>query len=368
LSLLKQSFEAYAIHPDNGNELAHGEISFSSQALKFQAREITWEIPLHHLVAEVRVDDEERITLTDPGQPGLEIFADDFSLLDCLDIPALAQARSKLTARLQKREINRRLKILAYCLGVIVVMTWFGGVATRFMVRSIAARVPASWDQRFGSNAMVEFRAEEKFIDDTNAIARLAEVAQPLLQVLPKQPNGYQFHIVEDEEANACALPGGHIVVNTGLLKMVDRPEQLLGVIAHEMAHVTEHHAYRHEISMAGPFMVFKMFLGSSSSSGAILSGGTALILNADFSQEFENEADVKGWDYLVAANIDPRGMIETFEKFKKLSGDDVQFLPQSLQSHPSLDKRIKQLERKWSKLKLKAGFVVLDSAPILKP
>lgn len=368
MSLLNQSFEAYAIHPDNGNELAHGEISFSTQALKFQAAEITWEILSYHLVAEVRVGDEERITLTDPTQPGLEIFVDDFSLLDRLDIPALAQARTALTARLQKREINRRLKILAYCLAAIVVITWFGGVATKFMVRSIAARVPASWDQRFGSNAMAEFRAEEKFIDDTNAIARLAEVAQPLLRVLPKLPNGYQFHIVDDEEVNACALPGGHIVVNTGLLKTVDRPEQLLGVIAHEMAHVTERHAYRHEISMAGPFMVFKLFLGSSSSSGAILSGGTAILLNADFSQDFENEADAKGWDYLVAANIDPRGMVEMFEKFKKLSDEDAQFLPQSLQSHPSLNKRIERLQSKWSKLKFKAGFVVLDSAPILKP
>lgn len=321
---------------------------------------------MQRLIAEVRVGDEERISLTDPEQFGLEIFTDDFSILDCPTIPALVRARATLQARLQKRDLMRRGKIVGYSLVAILLITWFGGVATNFMVRSIAAKVPASWDREFGSNAIKEFRATETFIDDTNAIARLAALAQPLLRVLPETPNGYQFHIVEDSGPNAFALPGGHIVVTTGMLKIVDRPEQLLGVVAHEIAHVTERHEYRHQISMAGPIMICRLFISGGSGSGAILSGGTALVLGADFSQEFESEADSKGWDYLVAANIDPRGMIETFQKFKTLPGEQVHFLPQSLESHPRLDKRIERLERKWSKVKVKAGFVVLEPVPIL--
>jgi Zn-dependent protease with chaperone function len=367
LSLLHQRFEAHAVHPDHGNEVVQGEIVFAAHSVVFEAEGIVWEIPIERLVVEVRVGDEERIAFTDPAQPGVEFFADDFSLLDNRTIPALMRAREQLETRLRKREWNRRWKIVGYCAVVVLVLTWCGGFATTFMVRSIAAKVPAEWDQRFGSNAIQEFRAEEKFLDDTNAVAQLAAMAEPLLRVLPEPPNGYQFHIVEQEDPNAFALPGGHIVVNTGMLEMVDRPEQLLGVIAHEVAHVTERHGYRQQISLAGPIAVCELFLGGGHSSGAILSGGTALVLGADFSQEFENEADAKGWDYLVKANIDPRGMIETFQKFKQIPGGGDDFLPQALHSHPSLDKRISRLEAKWKKLPHKAGFVVLDAKPILK-
>ena len=73
-------------------------------------------------------------------------------------------------------------------------------------------------------------------------VARIRTLAAPLLRVLPANTNGYQFHVLKDDEPNAFALPGGHIVIHTGLLKLMDRPEELLGVIAHEAVlpfHVT---------------------------------------------------------------------------------------------------------------------------------
>jgi len=344
-----------------------GEIAFSLHTLTFQSGEITWEIPLQHLEAEVRVGDEDRITFTDPSQPGMEFFADDFSILDCLTIPALVQARNEYHARLQKGEIRRRLKILAYCLGAVVLLTWLGSASMGLMVRVIANRVSPETDAKFGARVLKEVREEYTFLEDTNAVARLTALAQPLLRSLPPTPNGYTFYIVDDDDPNAFALPGGHIVVHTGLIKMVDRPEQLLAVIAHEVAHVTERHLYREQISVAGPIMVMQLFLGGRSGAVQLIGGISALVVGAGFSQEYETEADDVGWKYLVAANIDPSGVPEVLGKLKMIEdkeGEDL--MPQSLSTHPATAKRIKRMDSKWKKLRKRAGFVVLDSEPIL--
>lgn len=368
MNLLHQRLEAHAVHPDNGNELVEGVAILSTHSLRFEFDSGVWEIPIERLRAEVRVGDEERIALTDEGQPGLVIFTADLTLLDCGTSHALVSARQQLTARLTRREMNRRMKMLAYTLVTLVILTWLGSVFVGAMVQSIAARIPAEWDAEYGAEALKELRSEETFLEDSNAVARLAGMAAPLLRTLPPPPNGHQFYIVEQEDPNAFALPGGHIVVTTGLLQIVDRPEQLMGVIAHEVAHVTQRHTYRKQISMAGPVMICEIFFSGRHGTMGVLGVGTAMVLGADFSQEFETEADNIGWDYLVKANIDPHGMIETFQKFKQLDDGEEGFLPQSLSSHPTLDKRIRHLEGKWVKLPQKTGFVQLDREPVLKP
>src|SRR6185503_10958932 len=104
----------------------------------------------------------------------------------------------------------------------------------------------------------------------------------------------------------------------------------------------TERHVYREMISSAGPMMISQVFFGRSRGLGQLLGGGAALMIGAGFSQEYETEADDIGWSYLVKANIDPRGMIQTFEKFQKLEGKDVPHTLQAFNSHPALAKRIK--------------------------
>jgi predicted Zn-dependent protease len=88
---------------------------------------------------------------------------------------------------------------------------------------------------------------------------------------------------------------------------------------------------------------------------------GKALMIGQGFSQEYETEADNVGWDYLVKANIDPRGMIEMFRKLNAYETHRKALkLPQAFRSHPALEKRIRRLEAKWRKLPRKSGFLEL--------
>jgi predicted Zn-dependent protease len=357
------------MHPDLGNEVVGGCVILSTHTLRFVSDTQTWEIPVQHLVAEVRPGDEERICFTDPHQPGLQIFTEDLSLLDCQVTPALVRARQRLEDRLSRGELRRRIKIVAYCAVVCVACIWLAGLIVAGMVKSLARKIPPEWDEKYGASIIAEFQDEGSFLEDSNAVARLERLAAPLMQVLPPVPNGYHFHIANSEDVNAFAAPGGHIVVNTGLLRLADRPEQVVGVIAHEVAHVTERHTYRGQISSAGPLLICAVFMGGKGGPMGLISGGTALVAGAGFSQEFETEADNVGWNYLVAAKIDPRGMIEMFHKFKAeedaMEGLEV---PDALSTHPSLERRIKRLDAKWKKLKSKGNFVTLSEEPVLRP
>ena len=147
---------------------------------------------------------------------------------------------------------------------------------------------------------------------------------------------------------------------------MADRPEELLGVIAHEVAHVTQKHGIRKAIASAGPFLIFRVFLGGNSRGLAgVVGGASDLLIRQSFSQAYETEADDLGWRTLVAAKIDPRGMTTMFEKLQaherqQRTGHGV---PQAFASHPALEKRIARLEAKWRKQPEKTGFLDLTSA-----
>jgi putative metalloprotease len=89
--------------------------------------------------------------------------------------------------------------------------------------------------------------------------------------------------------------------------------------------------------------------------------------VHQSFSQEYEKEADDYGWDYLVAANIDPRGMIDIFQRLKTVEAAEglSEIVPKAFQSHPDIDKRIARLKAKWKKLPRKTGFIELRDASI---
>lgn len=366
MNALHPTFPAQVFHPDFGSGMINGQIRCQGSALHFEAGEMAVNIPLDRLRVDLGTEGDERVYFSDPRQPGLRIITPDAALLEWRDSPQVARIRERLSACLTRREIHRRLRLVLWVLGVCALVAWLGMLATGAMVRAIVARAAPEWEQQLGNAALEDLRAEMSFVNDTNAVARLTATAKPLLQTLPGGEAAYQFHIVEDEDPNAFALPGGHIVVTTGELKLASRPEELLGTIAHEVAHVTQQHALRSLVSSGGPFLVTQVFLSGRNSALGALGGASAFLVGQSFSQEYEMEADDVGWRYLVAASIDPRGMIENFRK--TLAWEKQQRpswpAPRAFSTHPSLEKRITRLEKKWRKLPDKARFTGTSESP----
>lgn len=360
------TFEGFAFHPDFGTEAVAGTIYFSMLSLTFRSGEMVLEIPLRQL--SVRVEESaERVIFHDSNQPELVITTCDLSVLELTSIPQLAQLSEQVTGKLVRRELGRRIKIaVGFCAGCALVF-WLGMLAIGVMVRSIVARVPAEVERQHGEAVIKELGLD--FATHTNEALQLTAIAEPLLKAVPGGQK-WEFHVAEIDMPNAFALPGGHIVVTTGMLAFVEKPEELLGVVAHEMAHVIRKHNLRMQIAAAGPLLVLDVFLRGRSGTMGVMAGGSALLVAQSFSQEYEKEADEVGWDYLVAANIDPRGMIESFRKLKEweAKSNERDVLPKAFRSHPDLDKRIARLESKWRRLRTKSGFRELDPLPELLP
>jgi beta-barrel assembly-enhancing protease len=361
---IAHGFDADLFHPGLGNEVVKGKIFIEPQALVFRSDATTITIPAEQLVVELG-EAAGRIYFRNRISPGLRIYTGDESILEAQWFGQTGTVRNQLERVATRREIVRRLRITAYVFGACAALGWLGVGATHLMVRSLVAQVPPEWEQKVGEEEIAELKGEGVLLDDSNRVARLTSLVTPLLRVVPGG-TGFKFQIMKDDVPNAFALPGGYIVVNSGLLEIADNNE-LVGVIAHESAHITQKHHARKIISAAGPFLICGIFLHSRSGLLNLLGEGSELMLTQGFSQEYETEADEVGWNYLVKADIDPRGMIGIFRKFKAEEAKErrADQMPQAFQSHPALDKRIARLEKKWEELPHRNDFVELDSVDL---
>ncbi len=357
LNRTTHGFEASLLHPDLGSEPVGGRILVGRMQLQFQSEALSIDLP----VATLEVEFEQAgkgIFFSDSRRPEVKIFTLDQSILRHPSIRSSPQVASALG----RRDLNRALRLTLCFLAGCVLVVWLGSLAMSAMARAIAERVPMEWEQKIGAREIAGLRKSGMLLDDTNEVAQLTALAAPLVQALPAGRRDLKFYISDDPQPNAFALPGGHVVVNTGLLQLADQPEELLGVLAHELAHQTKRHAMRRNIAAAGPLVIFGLFLHSNSGMGNFVTIGSGLMVFQGFSQDYETEADDTGWNYLVAANIDPRGMIRAFQKLEASEGKPGlhAVVPQALQSHPATEKRIARLERKWKKLARKSDFLSL--------
>ena len=352
------------VHPDFGAEAIAGKLFVDQWRALFQSESFEHEIPLEQLKLGLGRGDDIRVCFRDRRLPGLMIVTDDDSVLKCSPFVRSDRVRRQLEKIIGRREFARRLRLTFYFFTVCGIFAWLCSLVAGAMLRSVVNEIPMSWETRMGDSLMQKEQAELPFVDDTNAVAQLASLAQPLLRAIPAKNIRFQFHILEDPSPNAFALPGGHIVVTTGLLQMADRPDELLGVIAHETAHVTQRHAFRHLISGKGPFFLLQIFIGGRSKLLEVLALPSEILVYESFSQEYEREADDVGWGYLVRAGINPHGMIDIFRKLSDYEGpEEGSQIGSAFESHPSMVRRIAWLEAKWNGLPDKTNFIELTNA-----
>ncbi|HHJ38300.1 MAG: hypothetical protein AXA67_13805 [Methylothermaceae bacteria B42] len=146
--------------------------------------------------------------------------------------------------------------------------------------------------------------------------------------------------------ANAFALPSGTIVMTDELVKLADNDEQLLAVMAHEIGHVIHRHALRRVIQNSFLALMIILVTGDLSSSSSLIAALPTLLVEAQYSQAFEIEADQFATRYLCSHGLGT----EPFENIlKKLGQSHHSQIPDYLSSHPATEKRIAALENACS-------------------
>jgi Zn-dependent protease with chaperone function len=355
-----RGFDACLFHPDLGNESVEGKMFADFRRLRFESTSITVEIPLERLTLDYD-HDTGRINFTDRDQPAISCFTTDDSILNHWALVRSNHTRHQIRRMMTRSDISRRIKITLGALMACALLIWAGSFVFDAIVHSVVMQIPSDWEREFGDKQLLKLRERMDFLDDTNREAQLAMLAEPLTRGISGRSNEFKFHLVQTSAPNALALPGGHVIVTTGLLDTVGEPEELLGVIAHEIAHVRRRHGFQQAISGAGPVLVLKILMSDRNNRLNLMAQISGLLIFQSFSQNHEREADDAGWDYLVAANVNPHGMIDMLSKLRAEEGPESSRW-EAFSSHPALEKRIRRLEARWDRLPRKTGFLTVTN------
>ena len=185
------------------------------------------------------------------------------------------------------------------------------------VVKKVASAVPVQWEVEAGDKLFDELKGNYSIVEDSVISAKFDSIFQSLVEAVNTPDITYKFYLCSDPTLNAFALPGGHIVINYGTLMKIDRIEELYGVIGHELGHVALRHHLRGIISNLSTFLIFQGMLGDEAGLVGIIGESAGHLESLFYSRQFEKESDIAGFEYLVKANIDPKGMVEFFERIE---------------------------------------------------
>lgn len=190
-----------------------------------------------------------------------------------------------------------------------------------------------------GRQYAAQIDQQAKFIEDPVITEFVNRVGQNLvLHSDAKVP--FTIKVIDSDEVNAFALPGGFFYVNKGLILAADNEAELAGAMAHEIAHVAARHGMETQAKMnilSGVATIGSIFVGGGVG-GMILQNVAGLGLMASFlkfSRNAESEADRLGVQYLYAAGYDPNAMATMFEKLAAKNKNKPGFLSKAFSSHP---------------------------------
>jgi predicted Zn-dependent protease len=242
-----------------------------------------------------------------------------------------------------RRRMRVKLTVLAAVAVVgLTIGLYFWGIPA--MAGLAASGVPVSWEEQLGQSVVDELAPLEDQCTDPDRRQAIEEIMTTLTSALPHSPYTFQVLVVDDPTVNAFAAPGGYIVVFRGLLEQTETPEELAGVLAHEMQHIEKRHATRMLIQHASTGLLIAALTGGGSDASVWGLEGARTLGILRYSRHHEEEADAEGLRQLVAANVDPNGMITFFESLKEQEKGMPEFL-RYVSTHPTAVDRIQRLQ-----------------------
>ncbi|HUY82001.1 MAG TPA: M48 family metallopeptidase [Acidobacteriaceae bacterium] len=217
--------------------------------------------------------------------------------------------------------------------------------------RKIGGRGVGNWyststEIKIGKQYSMEVEKSSHIITDPVVAEYINRIGQNIVKNSDcKVP--FTIKVIDSDEINAFALPGGFFFVNSGLILAADDEAELAGVMAHETAHVCAHHAMREmtrmniaQIASIAPMI----FIGGWTGYGIYEAESVAIpVTFLEFSREFEAQADYLGIQYMYRAGYDPEAMVSFFEKIEDLQKHKPGAVAKVFSDHPQTPDRIQK-------------------------
>lgn len=201
---------------------------------------------------------------------------------------------------------------------------------------------------QLGAQAFAEAKQKQGLSTDPKQNAYVRCVVTALVAQLPaaERTIPWETAVFADKEANAFALPGGKVGVNTGMFPVARTQDQLAAVVGHEIGHVVEHHFEERITNQMRTSQVLQLFGALAGDYGALVTQGGGIAANAGFllpnSRAQESEADVVGQRLMAQAGFDPRQAVNLWQNMLSAGGSRP---PQWLSTHPDPQARIRELQ-----------------------
>lgn len=230
----------------------------------------------------------------------------------------------------QTSRVHRGMRLGSILLGLLILSPLLLGAALWWKSDLIAEwavhRISYASEEKFGDLIYEQTRIGLTLLPEGEATKMIQEIGSRLTG---GSPYPFKWHVAHDSAINAFAIPGGHVVVFTGLIQAADSPEEVAGILAHEAEHVLQRHSLKGMVHQLGWRAVLALFIGEA---GGPIGEAAAQFQILSFGRDQESEADRKGLALLKEAAIDPKGMISFFDRLSEKEGASIALLS----THPA--------------------------------
>ncbi|MBU0515802.1 MAG: M48 family metalloprotease [Proteobacteria bacterium] len=233
------------------------------------------------------------------------------------------------------------------------------------LIAALIAPAPASAisvaeEDKIGQQINIQLRRHLKFVSDPLILNYLNRLGNKVVGLIPQNPFKYRLFIINHDQVNAFATPGGYVYLLRGLIETAENEAELMSVLCHEIAHAALRHisdrmrkAKRVSLAtLAG--LLAGVLLGVAAGgqaagqisqalmAGSLAAGASAML---SYSRQDEAEADNQGYKYLTTLGYNPRDMISMLKRIRQAGLGMGDLIPSYLKTHPGTDDRILQIQ-----------------------
>lgn len=223
--------------------------------------------------------------------------------------------------------------------GITIIMlfftTWVLLYQVDWMTLFRVEKATKTTEEKLGELLWDVFKKTDREVTDPFVVNTIDTLLTRLCNENNIDRNSIHIHVLKKDDVNAFALPGGRIVLFSGLINYADTPEELTGVIAHELAHLQLDHVMKKLIKEVGLSVILSMTTGS----GDMVRETARILSSTAYDRNLEREADRQAVDYLINAGIDPEPYANFFFKLSTRSPEAMKYLS-IISTHPNLEER----------------------------